>query len=77
MLLITLSNSSAGNYLYNKKGNLLSTKDGKEHGYGLRQIARVTESCGGFYQVTPSADVFTITIALPASLDLEAERNIV
>ena len=32
MLLITLSNSSAANYRYNKKGNLLSTKDGKEHG---------------------------------------------
>lgn len=73
MLLITLSNSSAANYRYNKKGNLLSTKDGKEHGYGLRQIARVTEACGGFYQVTPSADKFTITIALPVSL--EVERN--
>ena len=73
MLLITLSNSSAANYRYNKKGNLLSTKDGKEHGYGLRQVARVTEACGGFYQVTPSADKFTITIALPVSL--EVERN--
>ena len=73
MLLITLSNSSAANYRYNKKGNLMSTKDGKEHGYGLRQVARVTEACGGFYQVTPSADKFTITIALPVSL--EVERN--
>lgn len=73
MLLITLSNSSAAHYRYNKKGNLLSTKDGKEHGYGLRQVARVTEACGGFYQVTPSADKFTITIALPVSL--EVERN--
>ena len=73
MLLITLSNSSAANYRYNKKGYLLSTKDGKEHGYGLRQVARVTEACGGFYQVTPSADKFTITIALPVSL--EVERN--
>ena len=71
MLLITLSNSSAAHYRYNKKGNLLSTKDGKEHGYGLRQVARVTEACGGFYQVTPSADKFTI--ALPVSL--EVERN--
>jgi len=43
----------------------------------LRQIARVTESCGGFYQVTPSPDEFTITIALPTSLNFEAERNIV
>lgn len=77
MLLITLNNSSAGNYLYNKRGRLLSTKDGKEHGYGLRQIARVVESCGGFYRMTPSIDEFTITIALPASLDLESERNIV
>ena len=51
----------------------MSTKDGKEHGYGLRQVARVTEACGGFYQVTPSADKFTITIALPVSL--EVERN--
>lgn len=48
MLLITLNNSSAGNYLYNKRGRLLSTKDGKEHGYGLRQIARVVELVGDF-----------------------------
>ncbi len=71
MLLITLSNSSAANYRYNKKVICCQPKT-KEH-VTIASGCQVSEACGGFYQVTPSADKFTITIALPVSL--EVERN--
>ena len=73
MLLITLSNSSAANYRYNKKGNLLSTKRRERTWLRIASDCQGNGSLWGFYQVTPSADKFTITIALPVSL--EVERN--
>lgn len=66
MLIITLENATDGQYVYDKKGNLRSSKSEKNHGYGMQQIINTIEQIGGFYKITAGEQLFTIEIAIPA-----------
>lgn len=62
---IRLENSSLGQYRYTDKNVLRSTKDGQHHGIGLTRIREISENAGGFCEILPETDKFTITIVLP------------
>lgn len=64
-LLIMLKNSSRGNYRYDKKGHLISTKNGTDHGIGLKQIERTVENAGGLLEMSPMEDCYCVSIILP------------
>lgn len=64
MILIELTNSSNGRYLYNN-GILQSSKNSR-HGLGLTILKELVEESGGFCTYMPSPDEFTVKIVLPA-----------
>lgn len=70
---ICVKNSSVGNYRYDKKGDLETTKKDKSlHGNGLRQIRSIVESHGGFCKFTAGDTDFTVDIVIPLTKKLSA-----
>lgn len=69
MLLITITNSSIGDYKLNKSGNLLTTKqdqtDNSYHGIGMKQIYRIVKDKKGFIRISPESNSFTLEIMIP------------
>lgn len=65
MLLIKVENSYNG--IVKKIGDkrYISTKGEKDHGLGLRHIARVIHSYKGHLQITPTKTTFDVTVLLP------------
>lgn len=64
MILIELTNSSNGQYIYNN--DVLQSSKNSEHGLGLTILKELVEENNGFFVFTPKSDNFTIKIVLPA-----------
>ena len=64
-LLIQTTNSSNGIYLYSPDHHLLSTKTKGNHGNGLKRIQTIIEEVGGFCDISPEKEQFSITILIP------------
>jgi hypothetical protein len=69
MLLISLTNSSIGDYKLSKSGNFLTTKQNKTdsscHGIGMKQICKIIKEHNGFIRFSPEYDSFTLEIMIP------------
>lgn len=69
MLLITVTNSSIGDYKLTKSGKLLTTKhnktDNSYHGIGMKQIYRIVKEHNGFIRILPESDSFALEIMIP------------
>lgn len=64
MIYIKVINSTDG--IYNiKNGELHTTKIGNTHGIGLKRVASIAESVGGFFDISPEFDSFTAVVMLP------------
>jgi len=48
-----------------RNGNFISSKEGKFHGLGIRNIEKVVESYGGFLKIEYDDKVFSLMAALP------------
>ena len=64
-LYISLENSSSGEYERSSDGELLSSKVGTNHGIGLKRIKQISMDHGGFFQIIPDKNKFTVTILVP------------
>lgn len=64
-LLIELENSSPGNYQYDTNHRLISTKINPPSGIGIKRITNIVKEAGGFYEIRPEIDRFTLSIVLP------------
>ena len=63
---ICVKNTSNGNYHYDKKRNLETTKaDTSLHGNGLKQIRSIVENHGGFCKITAAETDFTVDAVIP------------
>jgi two-component system, LytTR family, sensor histidine kinase AgrC len=47
------------------EGRLASTKEGKSHGFGIRNMEKVVESYGGFVKIEHKEKEFTLMVAIP------------
>lgn len=69
MLLITITNSSIGDYKLTKSGKLLTTKtqkaDNSYHGIGMKQIHKIVKDKNGFIRISPESNSFTLEIMIP------------
>lgn len=66
MFHIHVENSSPGNYLYKRNGQLDSTKtDQKNHGKGLTHVKEIAERHSGFCNITAEKDCFTADVYIP------------
>ncbi len=66
MFHILVENSSSGNYLYNSKGHLITTKSKKEnHGNGLAHVSHIAEKHNGFCKIIAKPDCFTVNVYIP------------
>lgn len=76
-LYINMVNSSNGDYHYNLAHQLLSAKQGIEHGIGLKRIQQIVTETEGFMQTLPGPDSFHITIVfpLPNKAIIEGEKK--
>lgn len=64
-LSICMENNCVENYRYNDSHQLISTKSQAGHGIGLKRIRQIAESVGGFCQITPTQEHFTVNIIIP------------
>ena len=64
MLSIYINNRSNGSYLYDVHG-LISSKNNKEHGQGLKRIEKIVKSANGFFEAIPNETSFTVNILIP------------
>lgn len=69
MLLITITNSSIGDYKFSNSGIFLTTKqkrtDSSYHGIGIKQICKIVKENNGFIRFSPESDSFTLEIMIP------------
>ncbi|MDY2588695.1 MAG: GHKL domain-containing protein [Agathobacter sp.] len=66
MLHFFIKNSSTGNYLYNKAGQLKTTKSEKEHhGNGIANVVSLIEKHSGFYKIMAEPEWFSVNIYIP------------
>ncbi|HOJ11592.1 MAG TPA: ATP-binding protein [Clostridiales bacterium] len=63
-MLIKLTNSYSGN-VEARDGHLISTKSGKSHGLGIRNIERVVASYGGIVKIEYNEKEFILSVAVP------------
>lgn len=72
MLSITIENSSNGIYNTNTKGEFISTKQEDSnfrlHGFGIKQINKITKKYGGIVRFTPAINTFTADILIPLNI---------
>lgn len=64
MLYICSENNSLGNYRYNKRGELVSTKPFGQ-GIGIKTVKEIVRNAEGFCNVYPQNDKFKIIIMIP------------
>lgn len=62
---ILVSNSTCGKYVFDRKGNLKSTKKEAGHGIGLRRIQNLVEEKSGIWKIEPGEERFSVHIMLP------------
>lgn len=66
MLHLFVENSSSGNYLYDSKGHLITTKPQKvSHGNGLIHVSHIAEEHKGFCKVIAKPDCFIVNVYIP------------
>ena len=67
MLLLFISNSSNGIYLYGGNGNLLTTKTSNknEHGIGIKRINEIVKKYNGIIEFDPGTEIFSVSILFP------------
>ena len=67
MLLLFISNSSNGIYLYGGNGNLLTTKTSNknEHGIGIKRINEIVKKYNGIIEFNPGTEIFSVSILFP------------
>lgn len=72
MLTIHITNSSDGIYKKDSKGHLASSKNDRknelpfpEHGLGLKRVQDIVSRHGGFMELLPEEERFTVSIMLP------------
>ena len=68
-ILIKVKNSYNGN-IEIREGHLVSTKGGKAHGLGIRNIEKVIASYGGLVKIDHNEREFTLMVAIPVSTTL-------
>ena len=73
MLLLFISNSSNGIYLYGGNGNLLTTKTSNknEHGIGIKRINEIVKKYNGIIEFDPGTEIFSVSILFPLDNWLE------
>ena len=73
MLLLFISNSSNGIYLYGGNGNLLTTKTSNknEHGIGIKRINEIVKKYNGIIEFNPGTEIFSVSILFPLDNWLE------
>lgn len=64
MFYIKILNSTNGEYVY-ENGNLISTKNEYDHGYGCKKVYKFIEEHGGFCNFSPQKNSFTATVMIP------------
>ena len=67
MLYLEVINSTDGNYIYNEKEELISRKQNKNHGIGLKRIRQIITEFEGFYEIYPCNNTFTIKVLIPTA----------
>ncbi len=71
-LAIVVQNSFVGNIMYDKEGNVISTKeDNGNHGYGLKSVYIAVQKYKGLYCATGEDGEYKVEIYLPITVDGE------
>jgi len=65
MVLIHIENNFDGMLKGKVDGDILSTKQGKEHGLGIRRVKDIVEKADGVLQITSENNVFSVHIMIP------------
>ena len=65
MILIHIENNFDGVLKGNVNGDILSIKQGKEHGLGIRRVKELVEKVNGILQITAENNVFSVHIMIP------------
>lgn len=65
MILIHIENNFDGMLKGKVDGDILSTKQGKEHGLGIRRVKELVEKADGVLQITSENNVFSVHIMIP------------
>lgn len=65
MILIHIENNFDGVLKGNVDGDILSIKQGKEHGLGIRRVKELVEKADGVLQITSENNVFSVHIMIP------------
>ncbi len=68
-LAIIVQNSFEGNILYDREGNVISTKDdSEEHGYGLKSVYMAVQKNKGVYSAVVENDKYMVEVYLPMTV---------
>lgn len=65
MILIHIENNYDGVIKGSIDGDILSVKQGKEHGLGIRQVKELVEKADGVLQITSDNKIFSVHIMIP------------
>lgn len=65
MILIHIENNFDGVVKGKIDGDILSTKQGKKHGLGIRRVKELVEKADGVLQITSENKVFSVHIMIP------------
>lgn len=65
MILIHIENNFDGVLKGNVNGDILSIKQGKEHGLGIRRVKELVEKADGVLRITSENNVFSVHIMIP------------
>lgn len=71
MILIHIENNYDGVLKGSVDGDILSVKQGKEHGLGIRRVKELVEKADGVLQITSDNNVFSVHIMIPDKEDNE------
>ncbi len=67
MLYLEVKNNTDGNYIRDEKGHFVSRKQNRNHGIGLKRVQQITKELGGFLEIYPCENLFTVKILIPIS----------
>ena len=65
MILIHIENNYDGVIKGSIDGDILSVKQGKEHGLGIRLVKELVEKADGVLQITSDNKIFSVHIMIP------------